>query len=76
MIFYAKTPKRELFISELYLMLLDFFISYTVTKIVKQIIQRQTLKTEHDKRNIKILNPRGGDFISKLSKLKIQFTDD
>jgi len=24
MIFYAKTPKRELFISELYLMLLNF----------------------------------------------------
>ena len=80
MVFYVKTPKRELWINEIYLMLSAFLISYLVTEIVKKVvIKRRKSKQNKQKNNIKIPNPRGGgmdDMLDKFSRFKFQVTDD
>ena len=79
MVFYVKTPKRELVIDEIYLMFLAFFIAYFVTEITKKVIKRIKLKRNNKKESITIYNPQGGDLddmVEKFSRFKFQMTDE
>ena len=44
MTLFIKTPRREIAIDDIYLMVLTFLISYALTKIFKEAIEKQIQK--------------------------------
>jgi len=73
MTLFIRTPKRILEISDVYIMVLSFLISFAVGKIFKavieKLIEKQKAVVEKQKKNITISNPRGGT-------LGVEFWDD
>ncbi len=67
MTLFIRTPNRIVAISDAYVMALAFIISFTVTKVVKAVIEKQRQKNKTKK--INVANPRGGTH-------GVEFTDD
>jgi hypothetical protein len=66
MTLFVRTPKRLFEISDFYVMILVFLIFFSVGRICKAVIEKQTRANSE---NVDIANPRGGNF-------NLEFSDD
>jgi hypothetical protein len=59
MTLFIKTPRRQYEISDFYVMALTFCIFFSVTKIIKSVVEKQQRQIEKSK-GVQIPNLRGG----------------